>query len=61
MNGYLDQSGTPINDGDPIGSEHGALWRVRAEPRTHFRRGDLYHNPYGMWRIVRTEAFPTLS
>ena len=61
FNGYLLQSGIPIRDDDPIGNEHGALWRVRAEPCDHLPPGDLYHNPYGMWRIVRTEAFPTLS
>lgn len=54
FNGYVYQSGATINDGDPLANDFGPLYRARAEPCTHYPPGDLYHNPFGMWRIVRT-------
>ncbi len=58
FNGYVHQSGVPMNDGDPIGNEHGALYRVKAEDCLHYPSGHPYHNPYGMWRIVKTGELP---
>jgi hypothetical protein len=54
FNGYVHQSGVTLKDGDPLGNEHGTLYHVRAEPCRHYPREDLYHNPYGMWRIVKS-------
>jgi hypothetical protein len=50
--GYLRQSGQPVADGDEIGSEEGPMFRVVMEPCTTYPPADLFHNPYGMWRIV---------
>jgi hypothetical protein len=49
--GYCYQSGIPVNDGDPLGDEESALFRVRARPCTRFRTGTPHHNPYGVWLL----------
>jgi hypothetical protein len=58
FNGYIHQSGIEMHDGDPMGNEYGTLYKVRHEPCDHYPPGDLYHNPYGLWRIVRTKDTP---
>jgi hypothetical protein len=59
FNGYVHQSGVEMHDGDPLGNEFGTLWKVRHERCEHYAPGELYHNPYGMWRIVSTGDKPT--
>ncbi|MDB5297009.1 MAG: hypothetical protein JWO31_2992 [Phycisphaerales bacterium] len=59
FNATVWRSGRAIADGDAVGGEPaGGAYRVRAEPCTRHPPDSLYHNPYGMWRIVRAEAFP---
>ncbi|HEX8911707.1 MAG TPA: hypothetical protein VF796_05065 [Humisphaera sp.] len=53
FNGFVQNHGDELNNGDPVGNEHEAQFRVRKVPCVHYPPGDLYHNPYGMWRIVR--------
>jgi hypothetical protein len=55
FNGYVYQSGATIGDGDPLGDENAATFRVWQEPCTIHPAGTLRHNPYGMWRITRVE------
>ncbi len=57
----LQDDGSAYNDNDPVGGPLGSAFRVRAERCAHHPPGSPFHNPYGMWRIVRTEAFPTMS
>jgi hypothetical protein len=56
--GYSYQSGNMIIDGDPLGSEQGALFRARARPFTRVPRGSPLYNPYGVWRLepIETDA-----
>lgn len=57
--GYLYQSGKTVGDGDLIGSEEGTEgqhFRVVMEPCKLHDPQDLFHNPYGMWRIVPANA-----
>ena len=53
--GYSYQSGNLIVDGDPLGSEFGALFRARAQPFTRFPAGTPFYNPYGIWRLEPIE------
>jgi hypothetical protein len=55
FNGYVYQSGITIGNGDPLGDENAAKFRVWQEPCTIHPPGTLRHNPYGMWRIKRAE------
>ena len=52
--GYSYQSGILIVDGDPLGSEFGAV-RARASPFTRFPR-DAFYNPYGSWPLSRSRT-----
>ena len=53
--GYSYQSGNLIADGDPLGSEFGAMFRARARPFTRVPPGSPFYNPYGVWRLEPIE------
>lgn len=53
--GYTYQSGITVVDGDPIGSDKGAMFRVRHTPCTRFPPGTPPHNPYGVWRLEKVD------
>jgi hypothetical protein len=55
FNGYVYQSGATIGNGDPLGDENAAMFRVWQESCTIHPAGTLRHNPYGMWRIKRAK------
>jgi hypothetical protein len=54
--GYSYQSGNPIVDGDPLGSEFGPMFRARAHPFTRVPPGTPFYNPYGVWRLEPMES-----
>lgn len=54
--GYTYQSGITVVDGDPIGSDEGAMFRVRHVPCTRFPPESPPHNPYGVWRLEKIEG-----
>jgi hypothetical protein len=49
--GYTLQSGAAVLDGDRLGDEQTALFRVRHLPCTRFAAGTPWFNPYGVWRL----------
>ena len=53
--GYLCESEQTIVEGDLLGDEETALYRVRNEPAERFPPGSPLHNPYGLWRLEPVE------
>ena len=54
--GYTYASGATIGDGDLLGDEDAAHFRVRMEPCTYLPEGSPLHNPYGRWRLEPMDA-----
>jgi hypothetical protein len=53
FNGYVYQAHPVLGDGDVLGNEESAIFRIWQEPCTIYGPDTLYHNPYGMWRLKR--------
>jgi hypothetical protein len=51
FNGYVYQANPTLGNGDLLGDEQQAAFRVWQEPCTLHPPDTLYHNPYGMWRL----------
>jgi len=53
--GYTYQSGVPVLDGEALGDEDSALYRVRHVECTRFTPQAPFHNPYGVWRLEKMD------
>jgi hypothetical protein len=53
--GYTYMAGIEVQDGEAIGGEEGAEFRVRHQPCTRFSPGTAFFNPYGVWRLEKLE------
>ncbi len=54
--GYAYRSGATLLDGEALGDETTALYRIRHHPCTRFAPGTPFHNPYGIWRLEKIDA-----
>ncbi len=53
--GYVYQSGNPVLDGEALGDEEAAMYRVRIIPCTRFAPETPFYNPYGIMRLEKIE------
>jgi hypothetical protein len=51
--GFSYQSGATILDGDPLGGPDGPEFTLRHVECTRFDKDSPWHNPYGVWRLVK--------
>ncbi len=53
--GYVYQSGNLVLDGEALGDDEAAMYRVRIVPCTRFASDTPFHNPYGIMRLEKID------